>query len=95
MREYPVRKTIKSDNDYIKSCLESQDMEYKIDGDHIIASYPGILKLEIWTDGKKVYAETEADKNYSNPQETIKKFNNLIEKITGYSSKERKKLISK
>jgi hypothetical protein len=32
---------------------------------------------------------------YENPSETIKFFNDLLAKVTGYTTKERKKLISK
>jgi len=95
MREYPVKKTIKMNNEYIIDIVKSEFGDYKVLNDHIISSYPGLKKLELWTDGKKLYAETETDMEYKNPMETLKKFNDLIEKLTGYDAKERKKFFSK
>ncbi len=95
MRTYPVRKTIKISKSYITEILKSKNMEFEENGEHIISSYPGLKKIEFWTDGKKLYAETETDMEYGNPSETIKFFNDLLEKVTGYTTKERKKLISK
>jgi hypothetical protein len=95
MRTYPVKKTIKINETYVMETLKSRNLEFQQEGNHIISSYPGLKKIEIWTDGKKLYVETETDTQYSNPGETIKFFNNLLEVLTGYTTKERKKLISK
>jgi hypothetical protein len=95
MREYPVKKTVKISTSTIAETLKSYNMDFKENGGHLLSSYPGLKKIELWTDGKKLYAETETDMQYKNPGETIKFFNNLLEKLTGYTSKERKKLISK
>ncbi len=95
MRMYPVKKTIKVSKAYLIEILKSKGMEFEEDGEHIISSSPGLKKIELWTDGKKLYVETETDTQYNNPQETIKFFNGLLENLTGYTTKERKKLISK
>jgi hypothetical protein len=95
MREYPVKKTVKISTSTIAETLKSYNMDFKENEGHLLSSYPGLKKIELWTDGKKLYAETETDMQYKNPGETIKFFNNLLEKLTGYTSKERKKLISK
>ncbi|WP_337860291.1 DUF5611 family protein [Ferroplasma sp.] len=95
MRSYPVKKTVKIDKAYIIEVLKAKNMDFKEEGDHIISSYPGLKKIDVWTDGKKLYAETETDMDFKNPSETIKFFNELLEKLTGYTTKERKKLMSK
>jgi hypothetical protein len=95
MRTYPVKKTIKISNSTIIDVLKSYNMDFKEEDSHIVSSYPGITKVELWTDGKKLYVDTETDMQYKNPGETIKFFNDFIEKLTGYTSKERKKLMSK
>ena len=95
MRTYPVKKTVNVSISTIEDVLKSYNMEYKENNGHILSSYPGLKKLELWADGKKLYAETETDKEYRNPGETIKFYNELLEKLTGYTSKERKKLMSK
>ncbi|KJE49480.1 MULTISPECIES: DUF5611 family protein [Acidiplasma] len=95
VRDYPVKKGIKMDNDYIKSILQEFAGGIKEEGGHIISNFPGLKRIELWTDGKKLFAITETDTSYEKPQETIKNYNALIEKLTGYTAKERKKLLSK
>ena len=95
MRTYPVKKTVNISISTIKGVLESYHMDFKEIEGHILSSYPGLKKIDLWTDGKKLYAETETDMQYKNHGETIKFFNDFLEKLTGYTSKERKKLISK
>ncbi len=95
VRAYPVKKGIKMENGYIESILKDFTMEIRRENDHIISSFPGLSMIEIWTDGKKLFISTETDTNYKNPHETLKKYNDLIEKLTGYNAKERKKLMSK
>ncbi|MEM0139365.1 MAG: DUF5611 family protein [Ferroplasma sp.] len=95
MREYPVKKTIKMSYEYIRNSLEEMNIAFSNEETHIISSIPGIKRLELWTDGKKLFIETVTDTEYKNPMETVKRFNEIITKLTGYSSKERKKLISK
>ena len=51
MREYPVKKTVKMSNDYIIDIVKSELGDYKVLNDHITSSYPGLKKLELWTDG--------------------------------------------
>ncbi len=95
VRAYPVKKGIKMENDYIESILKDFAKEINRENDRIVSSFPGLNRIEIWTDGKKLFVSTETDTDYKNPQETLKKYNDLVEKLTGYNAKERKKLMSK
>ena len=47
-------------------------MEFEEKGEHIISSYPGLKKIELCTDGTKLYAETETDMEYGNQRGTAK-----------------------
>lgn len=95
VREYPVRKGIGISRDQILRLTKEIVGNAEIEGEHVIASYPGLKRIELYTDGKKLYAETENDPSASDPMQAVKTFNVLIEKITGYTSKERKKVMSK
>ncbi|SMD30494.1 DUF5611 family protein [Picrophilus oshimae] len=95
VRDYPVKKNIKISKEFIYETVKNVTGNAEILNDHIKSSYPGMKSMDLWTDGKKLYAETETDRDYNNPMETIKTYNELIEKLTGYTAKERKKLLSK
>ena len=68
----------------MKECFESVEQE----GNKLIASYKGIKNLEAWIEGKKLVVEVET--SMENPSDTIKAWNNFLEKATGYISKQRK-----
>lgn len=95
MREYQVKKGIEISADYIANLTKEVLGNAEIIQDHVIASYPGIKKIDLYTDGKKLFAQTENDPDATNLLQTVRIFNTLIERITGYSSKERKKHFSK
>ncbi len=94
-RTYPVKKGVKIDLDAILKTTREVTRSGTIAKGHIIAKIHGLERVEIWPDGKSLACETVTDKNAQGYEDAIKKFNELIEKLTGYSSKERKKLASK
>ncbi|MCL4328092.1 MAG: DUF5611 family protein [Candidatus Thermoplasmatota archaeon] len=95
MREYPVKKGISLSNESIvKNCMDILGTG-KIDKNKVIASCDGLKSISIEIKSPKVVAiETESIPS-KNPAETIRLFNSLLDTVTGYSSKERKKLLSK
>lgn len=95
VRSYPVKKGHKVDLDALLKIVKETATSASIKGDKIIAKLAGMKRLEIWSDGKSILCETESDPAAKNATDTIKKFNHLIESITGYSAKERKSLASK
>lgn len=94
-REYPVKRGIKMSPEYILEVTEKLADSAEIKDDHVIASMPGMKVVDLYTNGKTLLAETETDTTYKDFAQTIKLFNQLIEDITGYNSKERKKRFSK
>lgn len=94
-REYPVKKGLKTDPETILSEAKEVGVEGKIENGHVLLSIPGIKRIDIFTEGKKLMVETENDDKNTDPMRTLRMFNDLIEKITGYNSKERKKKFSK
>ncbi|MCL4437773.1 MAG: DUF5611 family protein [Candidatus Thermoplasmatota archaeon] len=94
-REYPVKKGLKTDPDTILSSAKELGIAGKIENSHVLLSIPGIRKIDIFNEGKKLMVETENEDKNPDPMKTLRMFNDLMEKITGYSSKERKKKFSK
>jgi hypothetical protein len=94
-REYPVKKGIAVSYERITDVLKQycQIMESK--GNDVVCNFPGMKKMIVRSSGKRLFVETETDREYKNPQETIRIFNDILEKLTGYSAKERKKMASK
>lgn len=94
-REYPVKKGIKMSPEYILEETRKLAESAEIKDDHVLASIPGMKVVDLYTNGKTLIAETEADSTYKDFAQTIKLYNQLIENLTGYNSKERKKRFSK
>ncbi|MCW6169505.1 MAG: DUF5611 family protein [Thermoplasmatales archaeon] len=94
-REYPVKKSVKLSSDFILEVVKSFSDDARIDGDHVICSIPGLSVIDFTISSKKLVVGTESAKDNPDPMKTVKQFNQMIEKITGYSVKERKKIMSK
>lgn len=94
-REYPVKKGIKMSAEYILDITKKVDSKAEIKGDHVIASIPGMKVIDLSTNGKTLLAETQAEDGNADFSNTIRTYNNLIEDLTGFNSKERKKRFSK
>lgn len=94
-RTYPVKKGVGTDPDTLAKHAKEVAGNAEVKGNHVVCSIPGIKVIEIFPEGKNLVVETENDSANSNPMETIRMFNDLIEAVTGFSSKERKKRLSK
>ncbi|MEM0155475.1 MAG: DUF5611 family protein [Thermoplasmataceae archaeon] len=95
VREYPVKKGTKLSLEYIRDKAKGVTGNARVDGDHVHSSCPGLSDIDLSTDGKKLLVETASDSIRENAAMAISIYNTLIEEITGYNSKERKKLMSK
>lgn len=94
-REYPVKKGMKIDLDVIAEQAKEIFGNGRVSNDHILAKTPGLEKIDVFTDGKKLFVTTESSKDSTEYESAVKLYNKFLEKVTGYSSKERKKKVSK
>jgi hypothetical protein len=94
-REYPVKKGFKTDPESLIKAAESLGVKGKIENGHVLLSIPGISKIDIYMEGKSLMVETKNEDAFPDPMAAIRGFNALMEKITGFNSKERKKKFSK
>ena len=94
-RNYPVKKGTKLSTEYILAKARETAQNVKVSGDHVMCTIPGIKSIDMLIDGKELMVETVNDEKPQDPLETVRVYNRLIENITGLSSKERKKKMSK
>ncbi|CAC11243.1 conserved hypothetical protein [Thermoplasma acidophilum] len=95
MREYPVKKGFPTDYDSIKRKISELGFDVKSEGDLIIASIPGISRIEIKPDKRKILVNTGDYDSDADKLAVVRTYNDFIEKLTGYSAKERKKMMTK
>ena len=94
-RTYPVKKGVSVSPEALLQRAKELTGNGSDENGHIVCTIPGLKRIEMYQDGKNLLVETETDPNNPAPMETIRQFNNLIEAVTGFSSKERKKRFSK
>ncbi len=94
-RKYPVKKGVDTSSDALLQKVKAFTGNGSIENERVLCSIPGLKKIEFYNEGKFLMVETETDPSSTNPMETVKQFNNLIEEVTGFNSKERKKRLSK
>jgi Uncharacterized protein conserved in archaea len=93
MRTYPCKKKVTSDD--VRSIIKETIGNVREEGEFFICSYSPIEEIRIRIkSNKEIEVETKTSPS-ENAESAIKKYNELIEKITGYSAKERKKLLMK
>lgn len=94
-RTYPVKRGVDVSNETLLEKVKEHAGNGKIENDHVVCSIPGLKRIELFKDGKNLKVETESDPDNKNPMETVKQFNALVELVTGFNTKERKKRLSK
>lgn len=94
-RAYPVKKGVKITPEYLLEKAKEITGNGEIKDGHVTCSIPGIKVIDMYMDGKTFYVGTETDSSASDPMGAVRKFNVLMEAVTGFSSKERKKRFSK
>jgi len=67
------------------------------DGGKIVVSFGALERMVVWSDGKRLFVETEMKPGVPDDvaTNTIKAFNRFLEKATGYTAKERSKRAQK
>ena len=95
MREYPVKKGVKTDTESVLSTCLKYSKDSRIQGDSVELTLPGLKSVKVLCGMKNLQLETESDTSYGNLQESIKIYNQFITELTGFDSKERKKRLSK
>ena len=94
-RKYPVKRGVDVSPEALLEKVKAFTGNGSKENESVLCSIPGLKKIEFYKEGKFLMVETETDPSSANPMETVRQFNNLIEEVTGFNSKERKKRLSK
>ncbi|AGB04551.1 hypothetical protein AciM339_0668 [Aciduliprofundum sp. MAR08-339] len=96
MRLYPFKRGHKKGIDEIEVIMKEIFGDVSRENGHLLASYGALEKIEIWIEEGKMAAETKSRKVESSiSQETLKRWNDFLFRVTGYTAKERKKRMTK
>ncbi len=95
MREYPIKKKHEISDELLKDLMLKIFGNVKKEGEFYISSYGSLELIKVKLENKKLYAETKSNNKKELYDDTISKYNDFIEKATGYTAAERKKLLTK
>jgi len=100
MHEYPIKRQnqrIMTDKSALKSIIQEIFGECTEEENCFTTSYGALKLLKIRVNKNQLCVETEMNKDVSEQigVETRKKYNLLLERVTGYTSKERSKKLQK
>ncbi len=97
MREYRFKRGYKPDEDRLKKLIKKYFGEFEKDGNVYVVRYGAMEELRLWIENKKLYAETKTNPNVPEDVavQTIKTYNRFLEELTGYTAKERAKMMKK
>ncbi len=95
MREYPIKRTKKIDGETLKKIMEKNFGNVKIENEFFISSFGSLDSIKAKLEKNKLLVETRPNDKKEFYEETIKRYNVFLEEATGYTAKERKKLLMK
>ncbi len=97
MRAYPFKRGYKPTEERLEEMIVKHFGEFRKEGEYYIVSFGAVEELKMKLDGKKLMAETKTNPKAPSDlaMETIKRYNRFLQELTGYSAKERQKLMKK
>ncbi len=97
MREYRFKRGYKPTPERLEEMLEKHFGGFEKDGEfYIVRNFGAIEELRLKLENKRLYAESKTRMvNDETSMKTIKTYNKFLEELTGYTAKERQKLMKK
>jgi hypothetical protein len=97
MREYKFKRGYKADESRLEELIRKYFGDYRKEGKVYIVKFGAMEELRVWIENKKLYAETKTNPKVPNEVavQTIKTYNKFLEELTGYTAKERAKMMKK
>ncbi len=97
MREYKFKRGYKPDVDRLENLIRKYFKDFEREGEFYIVRFGAIEVMKVWIENKKLYVEMKTNPNVSDDVaiQTIKIYNRFLEELTGYSAKERVKMMRK
>jgi hypothetical protein len=98
MREYRFKRGYRVCNERLEEQIKKHFGEFEREGDvFVVKNFGAIEELRLWIENKKLLAESRTNPKVDDETalKTIKTYNRFLEELTGYSAKERQKLMKK
>lgn len=97
MREYRFKRGFKPTPERLEEMLKKHFGGFDADGEfYVVKNFGAIEELRLKLENKRLYAESKTKlTDDETAKETIKTYNKFLEELTGYTAKERQKLMKK
>ena len=97
MREYRVKRGFKPTSERLEERLRKHFNGCETDGDfYVVRNFGAIEELRLKLENTKLYAESKTKlTDDEKAMKTLKTYNKFLEELTGYTAKERQKLMKK
>ncbi len=97
MREYRFKRGFKPTEERLEQLLNKYFGGFERDGDfYVVKNFGGIEELRLKLENKRLYAESKTRKvDDETALKTIRTYNDFLEELTGYTAKERQKMLKK
>ncbi len=97
MREYRFKRGYRPTSERLEEMLNKHFGGFERDGDYyVVRDFGAIEELRLKLENKKLYAESKTKLTDDETSiKTIKTYNKFLEELTGYTAKERQKLMKK
>lgn len=97
MREYKFKRGYKASEDRLEELIKKYFDDYRKEGNVYIVRFGAMESMKIWIEKNKLYVETKTNPKVSDDVaiETIRRYNKFLEELTGYTAKERAKMLKK
>ncbi|WP_290596404.1 MULTISPECIES: DUF5611 family protein [unclassified Archaeoglobus] len=97
MREYRFKRGFKPTSERLEEMLQKHFNGFEIEGEfYVVRNFGAIEELRLKLENKKLYAESKTKlTDDETAMKTLKTYNKFLEELTGYTAKERQKLMKK
>lgn len=97
MREYRFKRGFKPTPERLEEMLKKHFGKFDADGEfYVVKNFGAIEELRLKLENKRLYAESKTKlTDDETAKKTIKTYNKFLEELTGYTAKERQKLMKK
>lgn len=99
MQEYEIRRGFQGniEPEKLKTTMQELFGNVKEEDGKLVSSFGALKEIHVWPSKKAVAVDTKMDPTVSDDvaQSTIKAYNIFLERVTGYSAKERGKRAQK
>jgi len=97
MREYKFKRGFKPDEDRLVDMLKRHFGGFEKDGKFYVVRFGAIEEMRVWIEKKKLYVDMRTNPRVSDEvaTKTLKAYNRFLEELTGYTAKERARMMRK